>query len=127
LNGKFLGTAFKHQSNIASSSIQRDLFHNEPHTTYIPSVSLQVDNFPTVYCELIFIPEDMQECLLPDGYEPLLLPKLIHIENSIVTYSCSAYLDGDNLQDYFYKTQTISSTKLLRDLLMNIILKQISR
>jgi hypothetical protein len=115
LNGKLLGTAFKHQSYIALSSTQCNLLPNGSNPIYFPGVSLQFDNYPTAYCEFIFSPEDMQECPLPDGYKPLLLPKLIPIENSIVAYPYSAYLVGDNQQDYFYKRRTTTLTTLLCD------------
>jgi hypothetical protein len=38
----------------------------------------------------------MQDCSFPDGYKYLLLPKLVHTENSIVDYPFHIYLIEDH-------------------------------
>ncbi|UJR20292.1 hypothetical protein I4U23_023423 [Adineta vaga] len=115
LNGKLLGTAFKHQSRIPSSYTNCDLLPNEQITPFYPGITLQLAEHPSTYCEFIFSPEDMQQCPLPDGYKPLLLPKLVDTENSIVAYPFSAYLVGDETNDYMYTSRTKVSNSLLRD------------
>ena len=62
-------------------------------------------------CEFIFNPEDMFECPLPKDYKPLLIPKLLHLENSLVPYPYSAYL----IDDHNYKTRNNNSVTCLRD------------
>ncbi|CAF4681489.1 unnamed protein product, partial [Rotaria sp. Silwood2] len=115
LNGKFLGTAFTHDSCLPSSTKKCNLLPHGPTTTYFPGVTIQVSSDPIRSCELIVSPEDMQDCPLPNGYKPLLLPKEIHIENSLVEYPFSAYLIGENPEDYFYTTRINSSNIFLRD------------
>ncbi|CAF4616556.1 unnamed protein product, partial [Rotaria sp. Silwood2] len=115
LNGKFLGTAFTHDSCLPSSTKKCNLLPHGPTTTYFPGVTIQVNSDPIRSCELIVSPEDMQDCPLPNGYKPLLLPKEIHIENSLVEYPFSAYLIGENPEDYFYTTRINSSNIFLRD------------
>ena len=112
LNGKFLGTAFAHEKNQYCSDTKCDLLPNGPDTTFFPSVSLQRNNDPVRTCELIFSPEDMNTCPLPYGYKPLLFPKVVRIENSLVDYPFSAYLVGDQSEDHWL---TKGTTCLLRD------------
>ncbi|CAF0887015.1 unnamed protein product [Rotaria sordida] len=115
LNGRFLGTAFEHQCNIGTTTTKCNLLPNGRGTTYFPAVSSQATYNAADY-ELIFSPEDMTECPLPKGYKPLMMPKLINIENSIVAYPYSAYLVGNNVQDYFTTVRrTTASTSVLRD------------
>ncbi|CAF2104570.1 unnamed protein product [Rotaria magnacalcarata] len=115
LNGKFLGTVFEHQSNIASTTIKCNLLPNGPNTTYFPGVTIQARYDGEQSCEFIFSPEDMIECPLPEGYKPILMPKLIHKTESLVAYPYSAYLVGDDVQEFIYTPRRRSSTGLLRD------------
>ncbi|CAF4632699.1 unnamed protein product [Rotaria sp. Silwood1] len=115
LNGKFLGTAFAQQSYLESATVKCDMKPNGLNTTYFPGVSLQSSSYSSNCCEFIFSPEDMTECPLPDGYKPLLLPELINTENSIVAYPYSAYLIGDNIQNYFHTSRLSSSITRLHD------------
>ena len=115
LNGKLLGTAFSHDAEIPQSSKKCNLLPNGPATMFFPAVTLQCGGHPPRCCELIFSPEDMQNCPLPPGFKPLLLPKHIHIENSLVEYPFSAYLVGENPEDYLYIPRTNPSITFLRD------------
>ncbi|CAF4709823.1 unnamed protein product, partial [Rotaria sp. Silwood1] len=116
LNGNYLGKAFEHQSNIASTTTKCNMLPNgRQGTTYFPGVSLQVRSYSSSRCELIFSPEDMTKCPLPKGYKPLLMPKLINIENSIVAYPYSAYLIDDQVQNNFHTQRSTTSTIFLRD------------
>ncbi|CAF0811726.1 unnamed protein product [Rotaria sordida] len=116
LNGKFLGTAFSHESDPGSSRLKCNMIPHGRSTTYFPCVSIEVIYYPTHCCELIVSPEDMDDCPLPSGYKPLLTPKLIHVENSIVVYPYSAYLVGDDTQEYLHTSPEINnSMSLLRD------------
>ncbi|CAF3541029.1 unnamed protein product [Rotaria sordida] len=115
LNGKFLGTAFAHQSNIASTTIKCNLLPNGPNTTYFPGVTVQAHYSKVGCCEFIFSPEDMIECPLPEGYKPILMPKFSHNKDSFVAYPYSAYLVGDDVQDFVYIPRSTSSTTFLRD------------
>ena len=123
LNGKLLGTAFQHDTKIHSSYTTCNLLPHEQTTTYFPGITVQFGDHPSTFCEFIFSPEDMQQCPLPDGYKPLLLPKLINTENSIIAYPFSAYLVGDNPKDYFCTSRTMTSTDLLRDFVSEYHLK----
>ncbi|CAF4076194.1 unnamed protein product, partial [Rotaria sp. Silwood2] len=114
-NGKFLGTAFAHQSKIESTTIKCNLLPNGPSTTYYPGITMQARYGQESCCEFIFSPEDMIECPLPEGYKPILMPQLIHNNDSIVAYPYSAYLVGDDVQDFVYTSRSTSSTTLLRD------------
>ena len=115
LNGKLLGTAFAHNTNVPLSLTTCDLLPNGPATTYYPAVTVQWAGEPVKYCELIVSPEDMEQCPLPVGYKPLLLPKLVHTEDSIVNYPFHAYLIGDQSDDFFLRTQKSSSSNMLQD------------
>ncbi|CAF0737820.1 unnamed protein product [Rotaria sordida] len=115
LNGKFLGTAFSHDSYIPLSTKKCNLLPHGPITTYFPAITIQCGSDSVKYCELIVSPEDMQDCPLPNGYKPLLLPKQIHTENSLVDYPFNAYLIGENSEDYLYTTRINSSNIFLRD------------
>ena len=115
LNGKLLGTPFAHNREIPLSTDKCDLLPNESKTTYYPSVTIEWPGNPTKYCELIVSPDDMQDCPLPNGYKPLLLPKLVQTENSIVEYPYHAYLIGENGEDFFLQTRVNSASKVLRD------------
>ncbi|CAF2106728.1 unnamed protein product [Rotaria magnacalcarata] len=64
-------------------------------------------------CEFIISPEDMTECPLPDGYKPLLMPQLSHNSDSFVAYPYSAYLIGDNAQEFIYTPRNAPSTKII--------------
>ena len=115
LNGKFLGTGFSHQEYIPLSSTECNLLPNGPNTSYFPGVSLQSYCSPPRCCEFIFSPEDMEDCPLPHGYKPLFLSEFINVENSLVAYPFSAYLIGDNAEDYFFDARTGNRRPLLRD------------
>ncbi|CAF3228303.1 unnamed protein product [Rotaria sp. Silwood2] len=115
LNGKFLGTVFSHQSNIASTNIKCNLLPHGTNTTYFPGVTVQAHYGQIGYCELIFSPEDMIACPLPEGYKPILMPKLSQNKDSIVAYPYSAYLVGDDVEDFVYIRRSTPSTILLRD------------
>ncbi|CAF2919893.1 unnamed protein product [Rotaria sp. Silwood2] len=116
LNGNYLGVAFDHRSNIASTTTKCNMLPNgQQGTTYFPGVTLQIRSFCRTRCELIFSPEDMTTCPLPKGYKPLLLPKLINLENSLVAYPYSAYLIDDQIQNNFHTLRSATSTTFLRD------------
>ncbi|CAF4110990.1 unnamed protein product, partial [Adineta steineri] len=116
LNGKLLGTAFKHGTNIPRSTKKCNLLPHGPATRFFPGVTLQYRNSPPNCCEMIFSPEDMQQCPLPAGYKPLRLPTLVHTENSLVAYPSHAYvIVGDNTKDYQYTSRITPSVTLLRD------------
>ncbi|CAF1283378.1 unnamed protein product [Adineta steineri] len=115
LNGKFLGTAFTHTTDPTPSRLQCNMKPNGRSTTYFPCVTLQL-YCATDCCELIVSAEDMDECPIPAGYKPLLTPNLVHVENSIVAYPYSAYLVGDDIQDYLHtSSESKKSASLLRD------------
>ncbi|CAF0744045.1 unnamed protein product [Didymodactylos carnosus] len=111
LNGHFLGTAFSHQSPIGSTTTICDMLPNGRGATYFPGVTLKVNDSSISCCEFIFSPEDMFECPLPNGYKPLLVSTLVHT----VAYPYSAYLVGDNVQDYIHRTRSANSSAFLRD------------
>ena len=117
LNGKLLGSGFTHDdlSIGPTATTKCNLLPNGPNTTYYPAVSMSLSSSTETPFEFIFSPEDMQDCPLPNGYKPLLLPKLLHIENTIVDYPSNAYLIGNDPLDYFFTTQTETKTNLLRD------------
>ena len=117
LNGKLLGTAFSHNDNIPLSSTKCDLLPNGPATSYYPALRVYWPFDPLTYCEIIVSPEDMEKCPLPAGYKPLLLPKFVQTENSIVNYPFHAYLIGDQSDDVLLRTQKNSSNNILRDFL----------
>ncbi|CAF4154071.1 unnamed protein product [Rotaria sp. Silwood2] len=115
LNGRLLGTAFTHHCSIGTTITKCNLLPNGRGTTYFPAVSSEAKYSGVVY-EFIFSPEDMTECPLPKGYKPLIMPKSINIENSIVAYPYRAYLVGNNVQDYFTTVRsTTASTPVLRE------------
>ncbi|CAF0943984.1 unnamed protein product [Adineta ricciae] len=109
INGTFVGTAFEHDSFIPLTNVKCNLLPNGSSTTYFPAISLQ--NYSSTRCEIIVSPEDMDDCPLPHGYKPLLLPVSINMEKTLVSYPFSAYLVGDDSHDYFLRT----SRNTLRD------------
>ena len=115
LNGKYLGTAFSHQENISSTSTKCNFLPNGSTTSFFPGISLQSYCDPPLICEWIFSPLDMNQCPLPHGFKPLLLPKLIHIENTIVPYPFNAYLVGIAQRHFVYTDRLIYPKKFLRD------------
>ncbi|CAF1258882.1 unnamed protein product [Rotaria sordida] len=125
LNGQFLGTAFLHSesTDIVESTIKTNLLPHGIGTTYFPGVTVQVYNSlaNTGAFEFIFSPEDMTQCPLPKDYKPLLMPKLLTIENVLVAYPYSAYLIGNDIHQYFYTSRCLKNesidkkTCLLRD------------
>ncbi|CAF1253616.1 unnamed protein product, partial [Rotaria sordida] len=117
LNGKFLGTFFEHQSNIGTSTTKCNMLPHGHTTSYFPAVSVQVPFLSVGSFEFIFSPEDMTDCPLPDGYKPLLVPKLIDIENSIVPYPYRAYLVSYDMQNYVHRRRSTTSTTVLCDLI----------
>ena len=115
LNGKLLGTAFEHDQQISSSSTKCDLFPHGCSTKFYPSITLQCPDVSTRSFELIVSPEDMEECPLPQGYKPLLLPKYVQTKDSIVDYPFHAYLIGTNTDEFILTKQNKSKMNLLRD------------
>ncbi|CAF3952910.1 unnamed protein product, partial [Rotaria sordida] len=104
LNGKFLGTVYSHSEN---KTIKTNLLPNGIFATYFPAVTVKLyrNVANTGVFEFIFSPEDMTECPLPKGYKPLLMPKLLTMENILVAYPYSAYLIGNDIQQYFYTSR----------------------
>ncbi|CAF4891601.1 unnamed protein product [Rotaria sp. Silwood1] len=128
LNGKFLGTLFSYNENkTVESVVKTNLLPNGIFSSYFPAVTVKVyDNVAdTGVFEFIFSPEDMIECPLPNGYKPLLMPKLLTMENVLVAYPYSAYLIGNDIQEYFYTNRcskndsTDEKIHLLRDFVNN--------
>ncbi|CAF3050511.1 unnamed protein product [Rotaria sp. Silwood2] len=128
LNGRFLGTLFSHSENkTIESTIKTNLLPHGVFATYFPAVTIKVyrNVANTGVFEFIFSPEDMTECPLPKGYKPLLLPKLLTMENVLVAYPYSAYLIGNDIQQYFCTSRcsknnsTDKKTSLLRDFVNN--------
>jgi hypothetical protein len=115
LNGQFLGTAFSHQTNIGSSTTKCNMLPHGYITSFYPGVTISIRYLQLSCLEFIFSPEDMTQCPLPDGYKPLLMPKLINIENSIVPYPSKAYLVGFDTSNYFHRIQNTTSTTILCD------------
>ncbi|CAF4787472.1 unnamed protein product, partial [Rotaria sp. Silwood1] len=126
LNGYFLGTPFSHQFPINSTTKICNMLPNGYRTSYFPGVTLKVNNITTLSaCEFIFHPMDMFECPLPNNYKPLLLPTMIDIDDSLVAYPFSAYLVGENVQDYFIPTRNNKSIRFLRDFINNYHLESV--
>ena len=115
LNGKLLGTAFKHQEIIHQSTKKCNLLPHGPATRFFPGVTLQHRASSTNCCQMIFSPEDMQQCPLPAGYKPLLLPTVVHTENSLVAYPSHAYIVGDNTKEYLHVSRSNPSSSFLCD------------
>ena len=115
LNGELLGTAFAHQSTSESATFKCDMMMNGVDTSFFPAVSLQRSRYESFSCELIFSPEDMMGCPLPEGYKALLLPELVQSESLVAAYPYSAYLIGSDVHDYFQPSRKAISTNLLRD------------
>ncbi|CAF3449512.1 unnamed protein product [Rotaria socialis] len=130
LDGKSLGTVFSHSENEAveledepsESEIKTDLLPSGAFASYFPAVTVKFSRNSTNngIFEFIFSPEDMTECPLPKGYKPLLVPKLLTMENVLVAYPYSAYLIGNRIQQYFYtsrcaKNESTDKKTLLRD------------
>ncbi|CAF4919026.1 unnamed protein product, partial [Rotaria sp. Silwood1] len=128
LNGKFIGTVYSHSENqTIKSAIKTNLLPNGIFATYFPAVSIKVyrNVANTGVFEFIFSPEDMTKCPLPKGYKSLLMPKLLTMENVLVAYPSSAYLIGNDIQQYFYTSRCPKNdfddkkTCLLRDFVNN--------
>ncbi|UJR32400.1 hypothetical protein I4U23_019862 [Adineta vaga] len=115
LNGKLLGTAFEHDKYISLSVSKCDLLPHGSNTTYYPAITTQWGTDPLRFCDVIVSPEDMDDCPLPNGYKPLLLPKSIPAENSLVDYPFHAYLIGNDQQEYLVQTRIKSTSNILRD------------
>jgi hypothetical protein len=124
LNGKFLGTVYSHSEyKTIKSKNKTNLLPNGVFATYFPAVTVKIkpntSNKSTF--EFIFSPEDMKKCPLPKGYKPLLMPNLLTMENVLVAYPSSAYLIGNDIQQYFYTNRCLKNdsddkkTSLLRD------------
>ncbi|UJR06751.1 hypothetical protein I4U23_011038 [Adineta vaga] len=112
LNGHFLGTAFAHDFLIGSTETICNMRPNRSETTYYPCVTLRVNDtssFST--CEWIFSPEDMNECPLPNGYKPLLVPTIL----TLVRYPFSAYMLSTDDQYNLYRSRVAPSKIFLRD------------
>ncbi|UJR34786.1 hypothetical protein I4U23_027567 [Adineta vaga] len=112
LNGHFLGTAFAHDFPVGITETICNMRPNGPETTYSPGVTLRVNDTSLLStCEWIFSPEDMNECPLPNGHKPLLLPTIL----TVVRYPFNAYIlstdDGHNL----YRSRSASTKIFLRD------------
>ena len=116
LNGKLLGTPFAHNTDLPQApSTKCDLLPNGPGTSYYPAVTIQWTGDPLIHCEFIVSPEDMEQCPLPAGYKPLLLPNKVQTENSIVNYPVHAYLIGDQSDRFLLRGTKDSSSSMLRD------------
>ncbi|CAF2236238.1 unnamed protein product [Rotaria magnacalcarata] len=130
LNGKSLGTVFSHSENetvesedeTSESEIKTNLLPSGAFASYFPAVTVKFkrNSSNKGIFEFIFSPEDMTECPLPKGYKPLLMPKLLTMENVLVAYPYSAYLIGNDIQQYFYtcrcaKNESTDKKTLLRD------------
>ncbi|CAF5062868.1 unnamed protein product, partial [Rotaria sp. Silwood1] len=112
LNGRYLGTAFSHDFLLSSSTTLCNMLPNGFGAIYFPGVSLRVNNTSILSsCEFVFSPEDMYECPLPNGYKPLLVPKLV----IIVPYPYSTYLISEHVQDNIYRKRNDSSKNFLKD------------
>ena len=104
LNGQFLGTAFAHEFPIGSLDTICNMLPNGLETAYFPGVTMKINDTSVLSsCEFIFHPDDMYECPMPEGYKPLLVPKLI----MTVPYPNHAYLFGEHSPE--------PSTNLLQD------------
>ncbi|CAF2112743.1 unnamed protein product [Rotaria magnacalcarata] len=128
LNGKALGPLFSTSDNeTIKSGVKANLLPNGIFASYFPAVTVKVyrNVAHTGVFEFIFSPEDMIQCPLPKGYKPLLMPKLLAMENVLVAYPYSAYLIGNDIQEYFYTSRsskpdsTDKKTSLLRDFVNN--------
>ncbi|CAF1919770.1 unnamed protein product [Rotaria magnacalcarata] len=101
----------------------------DPIRHYFPGVTIESymeeedlwkfeDRIPSC-CELIVSPEDMTECPLPDGYKhkSILMSKLNPStdSDSLVAYPYSAYLVGDDVQDFIYAPRNQPSATFLHD------------
>lgn len=116
LNGKLLGTPFVHNTILPqSSSTKCDLLPNGPATSYYPAVTIQWTGDPLIHCEIIVSPEDMEQCPIPAGYKPLLLPSKVQTENSIVNYPFHAYLIDDQSDHFLLRRVKDSPSNILRD------------
>lgn len=115
LNGEFLGVAFASESYSGSATVKCNMKPNGSNTVYFPGISTQSREYSSNCCRLIVSPEDMTKCPLPDGYKPLLSPELINTENFIVPYPFSAYLVGDEDDNFFYENRLNDSANHLRD------------
>ncbi|CAF0741668.1 unnamed protein product [Adineta ricciae] len=112
LNGHFLGTAFAHNFPIGPTDTICDMLPNTSETTYYPGVTLQMNDTTLLSsCEWIFSPEDMNECPLPEGYKPLIVPTV----HTVVRYPVNAYILSINDQDNLYQSRTTSTNMFLRD------------
>ncbi|CAF5070010.1 unnamed protein product, partial [Rotaria sp. Silwood1] len=108
LNGRFIGIVYSHSENTTiKSAIKTNLSPNGIFATYFPAVTVKVyrNVANTGVFEFIFSPEDMTKCPLPKGYKSLLMPKLLTMENVLVAYPSSAYLIGNDIQQYFYTSR----------------------
>ncbi|CAF0746684.1 unnamed protein product [Adineta ricciae] len=115
LNGKLLGTAFEHDKYIPLSTTKCNLLPHGLITTYYPSITIQWGSDPLRSCEVIVSPEDMQDCPLPHGYKPLMLPDTVPVNNVLVDYPFHAYLVSNAQQDFVLESRTKSTGNLLRD------------
>ncbi|CAF4976321.1 unnamed protein product, partial [Rotaria socialis] len=67
----------------SESEIKTDLLPSGAFASYFPAVTVKFKRSSSNkgIFEFIFSPEDMTECPLPKGYKPLLVPKLLTMEN----------------------------------------------
>ncbi|CAF3356499.1 unnamed protein product [Rotaria socialis] len=128
LNGRALGPLFSTSDNeTIKSGVKTNLLPNGIFASYFPAVTVKVyrNVAHTGVFEFIFSPEDMIQCPLPKGYKPLLMPKVLPMENVLVAYPYSAYLIGNDIQQYFYTSRcskndfTEKKSSLLRDFVNN--------
>ena len=124
LIGKFLDSLFGNGPNQLYWRIECDSLQNGSSRIYFPSISLQYSGIPSTCCELVFSPEDIQDCLFPNCDKPLLLSKLIQIENSMVNYSFSAYIIGGDQEDFFFLHERILQITPSMILFMNVTWKR---
>lgn len=115
VNGKFVGTLFAHSDNeTIKAAIKTDLLPDGVLASYFPAVTIKVyrNVANTGVFEFIFSPEDMIECPLPKGYRPLIMPKLLTMENVLVAYPYRAYLIGNDTQQYFYTNRCLNNDSM---------------
>ncbi|CAF3887263.1 unnamed protein product [Adineta steineri] len=123
-NGMPLGTPFTHHEPIGSTTTICNMLPNRHESNYFPGITLKVTEASAfASCELIFHPEEMIECPLPEGYKPLLMPILIIGDDTLVSYPYSAYLIDNYIPDYIYRPRNDYSTIFLRDFINDHHLK----
>ncbi|CAM4944105.1 unnamed protein product [Rotaria socialis] len=128
LNGRALGPLFSTSDNeTIKSGMKANLLPKGIFASYFPVVTVKVyrNVAHTGVFEFILSSEDMIQCPLTKGYKPLLMPKLLPMENVLVAHPYSAYIMGNDIQQYFYTSRcskndfTGKKTSLPRDFVNN--------